>query len=302
MSRFQLPKVVSVVLNWNNPQDTLACLDSLKQLDYPNHQVLVIDNGSIDNSVVILAKSIPADPQFALLTTGKNLGFSGGANYGIAAALQLEAVYIWLLNNDTEVAPDCLSVMVHAMEQQAEVGIAGCKIFLQSQREIIWHAGATFRHWVGQPLHYGMGADRHDPRYLQNRVVDYVTGCSLLIRKAVIDTVGKMDDRFYLYYEEADLCYRARQQGWQILYVADAKMWHKVAGSSSGFHERTYYEVRNRLLFTRKHRSRTLPFVVLYLALQELLKPLLKGNFRVARFAAIGFFDFLRNKFGSRHH
>lgn len=286
------------MLNWNNSQDTVTCLNSLKQLDYPNHHVLVIDNGSIDHSVAVLTEHIQANPRFTLLETGKNLGFSGGANYGIEAALQLEAAYIWLLNNDTEVASDCLRLIVETMEQQPKVGIAGCKVLLQSQRSVIWHAGATFRRWVGQPLHYGMGADSQDPRYLQNRVVDYVTGCSLLIRRAVIDTVGKMDDRFYLYYEEADLCYRSRQQGWQILYVADAKMWHKVAGSSSGFHERTYYEVRNRLLFTSKHQPQNLLFVFLYLALQEFLKPLLKGNFKATRFAAIGFLDFLKKKFG----
>lgn len=290
------------MLNWNNSQDTVACLDSLKQLDYPNHQVLVIDNGSIDHSVAVLTEYLQADPRFTLLKTGKNLGFSGGVNYGIEAALQLEAAYIWLLNNDTEVAPDCLSVMIQVMEHQPKAGIAGCKIFLKSQKNIIWHAGATFRRWVGQPMHYGIGADSQDPLYLQNRVVDYVTGCSLLIRKSVIDTVGTMDDRFYLYYEEADLCWRSRQQGWQILYIADAKMWHKVAGSSSGFYERTYYEVRNRLLFTSKHQPQNLPFVFLYLAFHELLKPLLKGNFKPARFAAIGFLDFLKKKFGQLSH
>lgn len=258
----------------------------------------MIDNGSIDHSVAVLTEYLQVDPRFTLLKTGKNLGFSGGVNYGIEAALQLEAAYIWLLNNDTEVAPDCLSVMIQVMEHQPKAGIAGCKIFLKSQKNIIWHAGATFRRWVGQPMHYGMGADSQDPLYLQNRVVDYVTGCSLLIRKSVIDTVGTMDDRFYLYYEEADLCWRSRQQGWQILYIADAKMWHKVAGSSSGFHERTYYEVRNRLLFTSKHQPQNLPFVFLYLAFHELLKPLLKGNFKPARFAAIGFLDFLKKKFG----
>jgi GT2 family glycosyltransferase len=298
LKQSHFPKVVSVILNWNNAQDTVACLESLKHLDYQNHQILVIDNGSIDNSVTVLTEYIQNDSAITLLKTGQNLGFSGGVNYGIREALRHEAAYIWLLNNDTVVATDCLSALVTEIERYPEVGIAGSKVFLLDAKEVVWHAGATFKPLIGQPKHYGMGAHSQDLRYLQNRYVDYVTGCSLLIRRSVVDTVGMMDDRFYLYYEEADLCYRSRHHGWKILYVAGSKVWHKVAGSSSGFHERTYYEVRNRLLFTWRYKPYNLLFVMLYLVLQEMLKPYLKGNLKASKFAFMGLIDFFQGKFG----
>jgi hypothetical protein len=287
-----------IVLNWNTPQDTLDCLKSLKGLSYPNYQVLVIDNGSSDHSVEFLTDFVQSHSQFTLFSTGENLGFSGGVNYGIDAAQHLGACYIWLLNSDTEVAPDCLDALVTAMERDPAVAIAGSQIFLQSQRNVIWHAGATFIRGINQPRHLGMGANQNDPRYSKTSPVDYVTGCSLLVRARVIQQIGKLDDRFYLYYEEADFCYRSRRQGWKILYVAESQLWHKVAGSSTGFYARTYYEVRNRLLFTVKHKPHAFPLVLSYLLVQEILKPFLKGHWKTARFGLRGCIDFFRAKFG----
>jgi GT2 family glycosyltransferase len=292
------PLVSVIVLNWNTPQETLHCLQSLENLSYPNYQVLVVDNGSGDDSVDVFTEFVQCHPQFTLFVTGENLGFSGGVNYGIDVALSLGAIYIWLLNSDTEVAPDCLSALVNAMEHDPKVAIAGSRIFLQSQRGIIWHAGASFARGIVQPRHRGMGADQADPRYSTSCLVEYVTGCSLLVRAMVIQQIGKLDDRFYLYYEEADLCYRSRRQGWKIFYVAESQLWHKVAGSSTGFYARNYYEVRNRLLFTVKHKPYNLPLVLSYLLFQEILKPFLKGDWKSAWFGWLGCIDFFRAKFG----
>lgn len=294
----QIPLAVVVVINWNNPSDTLHCLSSLNELDYTNYHVLVIDNGSDDDSLTLLTEATKDNPYFTFLATGDNLGFSGGVNYGVARALEMQADYIWLLNNDAEVAPDCLSSLIIAMEENPDVAIAGSKILLARERNTIWHAGATFAMYTGQPQHLGMGADINDPAYSSNKFVDYVTGSSLIIRKNSIETIGIMDDRFYLYYEEADLCYRARNHGLKILYVADSKLWHKVAASSTGYQVRVYYEVRNRLLFTIKHKRSQFLFVLKYLIFHEFLKPLMSGNYKVAKSALLGFVDFFTLKFG----
>lgn len=295
-----LPRVATIVLNWNKPHDTILCLKSLRTLTYPNHQVLVIDNGSQDNSLELLSEFIQSDPQITLLPTGDNLGFSGGINYGIASALQTDTDYFWLLNNDTEVDPHCLSALIKGLEESPQAAIAGSRVLLYDPINVLWHAGAAFAPLTGQPRHRGMGAPGNDPQYLQNAFVEYVTGCSLLISRSAIEQVGVLDDRFYLYYEEADLCYRVRDRGWQILYVADSILWHRVAGSSTGLPARTYYEVRNRLLFTRKHRPLALSTVLAYLIFQEILKPWLKGKTQTARSGFAGLVDFLRGKFGRR--
>lgn len=294
----QIPLAVIVVINWNNPGDTIICIKSINYLNYTNYHVLIIDNGSDDDSLRLLSEATKDNPRFTVMETGDNLGFSGGVNYGIVKASEMKADYIWLLNNDTEVAPDCLSNLIKAMEENSDVAIAGSKILLASERNTIWHAGATFAMYTGQPQHLGMGADINDPAYSSNKFVDYVTGSSLIIRKNDIETIGFMDDRFYLYYEEADLCYRARNHGLKILYVAESKLWHKVAASSTGYHVRAYYEVRNRLLFTIKHKRSQFLSVLRYLIIQEFLKPLYRGNYKLAKSALLGFSDFFTAKFG----
>ncbi len=290
--------VVIVVINWNNARDTLACIDSLDKLNYTNYHVLVLDNGSNDNSLTELDKATKDLSHFTVIETGDNLGFSGGVNFGISEAQKLRADYIWLLNNDVEVAPDCLGKLVQAMQVNPDVAIAGSKIFLADRKDTIWHAGATFAKYTGQPKHLGLGVLDNNLDYSTDKFVDYVTGCSLMLREDLTNKIGVMDDRFYLYYEEADLCYRARKLGFKILYVSESRLWHKVAGSSTGVHIRIYYEVRNRLLFIIKNKPSQFIFVFGYLVFQEFIKPLLTFKFKIAKSAFLGFVDFFTGRFG----
>ncbi len=294
----QFSLVVVVVINWNNPEDTLLCLESLKKLDYPNYHVFVLDNGSDDNSFAILSEAAKDLSGFTVIETGDNLGFSGGVNFGIVEAQKMQAAYIWLLNNDAEVAPDCLSKLIQSMDANPDVAIGGSKIFLADRKDIVWHAGATFAKHTGQPHHLGLGVHNDNPDYSNDKFVDYVTGSSLIIRQDAIEKIGVMDDRFYLYYEEADLCYRARKNGFKVLYIAESKLWHKVAGSSTGYHIRVYYEVRNRMLFTIKNKPYQFISVFGYLLFQEFFKPLGNRNYKVAKSALLGFIDFFFARFG----
>lgn len=298
----KFPLTSIVVINWNNSEDTITCIESLQNIDYPNYHVLVLDNGSDDDSLIKLTEITKNLSKVTVFETGDNLGFSGGVNYGIEKSLNMKADYIWLLNNDTEVDCNCLTNLVEAMEKNPDVAIAGSQILLSSERNIIWHAGATIGKHTGQPQHLGMGANINDQTYSNNKFVDYVTGASLMIRQNSIKDVGVMDDRFYLYYEEADLCYRVKKKGFKILYVADSKLWHKVAASSTGYHTRVYYEVRNRLLFTFKHYPSQFFLVFKHLIVQELIKPLLNRNLKVAKSALFGFIDFFTLRFGRLKH
>ncbi|MBW4553633.1 MAG: glycosyltransferase family 2 protein [Aphanocapsa sp. GSE-SYN-MK-11-07L] len=302
MLNSKIPHVEILLLNWENAEDTIHCLETLKSLAYGSYHVLVVDNGSKDNSYSLLKETVSHEPYFTLYSTGENLGFSGGVNYGIKKALQSEADYIWLLNNDTEVASDCLSQLILAIDDDPEVGIAGSKILLASDRNTIWHAGASFDKWTGQPKHVGMGYSTTQEGYNELKSVDYITGCSLLIRSSMLKTVGLMDEKFYLYYEEADFCYRAKKKGWKIIYVPDSILWHKVAGSSKGYHQRAYYEVRNRLLFTLKHRPIFILPVLCYLLYKEVILKLAKGENQVFCASYLGMIDFIRGKYGRASH
>jgi GT2 family glycosyltransferase len=290
------PLVYIVVLNWNGWQDTLGCIESCLQLTYPRYRILIVDNGSTDASVGNLLERFP---DIAVLQTGKNLGFAGGNNIGIRHAFEQGADYVWLLNNDTIVDPSALTELVSVGEASDAAGIVGSKIFFFSQPDVIWFAGGLIRHLSGASIHRGH-LEKDEGRYDDIAEVDYITGCSLLIKREVVDKIGLMDDRFFLLFEEADWNLRAKKQGYKILYVPFSKVWHKVSASigaeSPNYH---YYLARNSLLFTLKHKRAYVPLVTMS-RLMDIAYFLFHKRFTVARAALGGILDFHRFRFGKR--
>jgi len=243
------PSVTIIVLNYNNCEDTLDCLRSLQHLTYPSIQVLVIDNGSSDGSVEAIQTQFP---EMTLVATGENLGFTGGNNVGIQRALEAGADYILLLNNDTIVAPDMVDVMVAAMQTDPAIGVAGPMIYYYDQPDIIWSAGGAIDWKHGTTRMIGIGEDDKGQFGLATHEVDFVTGCALLTRREAWETVGLLDEKFFMYYEETDWCVRARRAGFKIVQVPLAMMWHKISIEERATSPRTfYYMTRNRLLFLR---------------------------------------------------
>jgi len=243
------PLVEIIVLNWNGLSDTLDCLTSLQGLDYPNYGVIVVDNGSVDGSVEAIQAQFPA---VTLIETGENLGYTGGNNAGLRYTLARGADYVLLLNNDTEVAPDSVSRLVDAAEADPSVGVAGPTIYYYDRPDVIWSAGGAID-WRQGWTHM-VGLDESDIGQLghEPREVDFVTGCALLIKKAVLERVGLLDDRFFAYYEETEWCVRIARAGYRIIHVPQAKIWHKISpGAQSDSPVVHYYMTRNRLLFLK---------------------------------------------------
>jgi GT2 family glycosyltransferase len=244
-----LPKVAIIILNWNGLADTLACLESLYRMDYPNSEIIVVDNGSVDESVPVIPKRFPA---VTLIENGKNMGFTGGNNVGLRHALAQGADYALLLNNDTEVAPDFLRQLVQAMEADPTVGIAGPTIYYHEQADVIWSAGGAIDWRRGSTRMVGLNERDEGQFGAEPHTVDFVTGCATLVRQAVMEQVGLLDERFFAYYEETEWCVRVRQAGFKIVHVPQAKVWHKIPldgrESSPLVH---YYMTRNRLLFLK---------------------------------------------------
>jgi GT2 family glycosyltransferase len=212
-------RVSVIVLNWNGWQDTLACLASLQLLDYGNYELLVVDNGSTDDSVAHLQSAFPHLP---LLQTGANLGFGGGCNAGIRQALARQADYVWLINSDATVAPDALSALVRCAEHNPAVGSVGSVLYEA-------HAPDRIQLWGGGRVNLWLGRSNH---CLAPGPIDFVSGASLLLRRTALEHVGLFDEAsFFMYWEDTDLAFRLRKAGWQLAVAADSKVWHKQSAS-----------------------------------------------------------------------
>jgi GT2 family glycosyltransferase len=236
-------------------------------------------------------------PSLDLVQTGKNLGFAGGNNVGIRHALEQGANYIWLLNNDTIVDSAALSELVRAAQLDDKVGIAGSKIYYYNQPNVIWFAGGWLKNWSGTAGNIGQ-SKKDEERYNKMAEVDFITGCSLLIKSRVVTRVGLMDERFFLLFEEVDWNQRVKKQGYKILYVPNSKVWHKVSVSIGIDSPASYYYIiRNSLLFTLKHRLICLPTATLK-KLMDIAYLLFHKRFIAARAALSGLLDFYLFRFG----
>ncbi len=242
-----LPKVFIIILNWNNWSDTLECLESLKNNDYPNEQVVIIDNGS-------KKKPQAPDSEIKIIYNKENLGFAGGNNVGIKYALEKRADYILLLNNDTLVKQDFLTKLVEAGESNKDFGLLGPKIYFAGQKEKIWFAGGQVNWLYNKGIMKGyneIDKGQYDLPAIQE--TEYITGCCLLIKRATIEKIGLMPEDYFLYYEDTDWSLAAQGVGFKCVFVPRAKIWHKGSKSSiEGSPSYIYYHIRNGLILAQR--------------------------------------------------
>lgn len=249
--------VYVVVLNWNGRSDTLACLESLERLDHPNRRVIVVDNGSSDDSVAAIRTAFPG---VEVIETGANLGFSGGNNIGIRLALERGADYVLLLNNDTVVDPGLVTAFLAASERRPDAGAFGAKIFFYDDPRRVWFAGARWEPTRAHFIQIGEGVLDGEQSFSTSGETAYACGCAFFVSAQRLRDVGLLDEDFFLYFEETDWCYRARRLGYPSIFVPEARLWHKVSVSFGG--ERSplalYFLTRNRLLWAQRHGKLTL--------------------------------------------
>jgi GT2 family glycosyltransferase len=245
------PQVVSVILNTNRREDTLACLLSLQGSTYPRHAAIVLDNASTDGSVESIRSSFPA---VEVVPLAENRGYAGNNNVGLQVALQRGADWVFVLNEDTIVDAECLSRLVGAAETDARNGFVGPTVYHHDEPDVIQSAGGELTSlWEARHLEQNE-ADRG--QVTAPRPVDWITGCAMLVRRAVIEEVGALDARFFYYWEEVEWCLRARKAGWRVLHVPRARLWHKgVQRAYRPGPSVRYYDTRNRFLMLAKHRA-----------------------------------------------
>lgn len=247
------PLVTIIVLNWNNVHDTLDCLGSLAQLDYPNYQVLVVDNGSSDDSVLRIRAMFA---EVGILETGKNLGYAGGNNAGIRQGLEDGADLICILNNDVTVEPAFLTRLLDALAADPRAGIATPLIVDERDKSRVWALGASVDWKRGSVQRLHAGRPTAELKGFTPFEVGVAPGTALLVKGVVFEQAGFLDEKYFLYYEEADWCIGVQKAGYKILAVPDSVVMHKVSdtlGQASPVTD--YYMTRNRLHFIRRHWS-----------------------------------------------
>ena len=252
------------ILNYNNPSDTIACLDSLLALVGPDFKILLVDNDSSDTSHTILRKyALKHQEKIIFFPLEKNLGYAGGNNVAIRYALQQSDMeYCWILNNDTIVEPDSMLWLYRYMEVNHEVGLCGSKLIYEWDHTKLQGYGGIY-----SPL-FGLSDTCCDLGKLDK--MNFVIGASVFVRKSLLEEVGLMCEDYFLYYEEIDWAIRARKK-FTIACEPRSVVYHKE-GASIGAGAKNpgeknelcdYFYMRNRLLITRKFFPWCLPTVYL---------------------------------------
>lgn len=271
-----------LLLNWNGKEDTEVCIQSLGKLieTSMNVSIIVVDNDS-KVSVSYLSTTYPS---VTVLQLAENKGFTGGNNEGIKQAISMGCDAVWMLNNDTTVDPHALESLYKELNT-SKTGIVGSKIYFSPGCEyhkerykktelgkVIWYAGGVIDWDNLYGTHRGVDNVDHG-QYEEVVETDFVTGCSLMISKTCLDTIGLFDERYFAYLEDMDLSMRAKMNGYTVKYVPSSIVWHKNAGSTGGAGNEThqYYMTRNRILFGLRYAPARTKFA------------LIRESFRLAR-------------------
>ena len=280
------PLISIIVVNYNTSNEVLDLLSSLDKSAYRNYEVLLVDNASPNDDLSLIEEQ---HPSVQIIISNKNLGFAGANNLGIDAA---KGTYCLFLNPDTCVTPLFLRPLLDVLEQNPKIGLVSPKIKYYDSPDLIQYAGTTRMSKYTMRSNSFSKKKEDNPENSTGKLTGYGHGAAMMLPKAVIDKVGKMNETYFLYYEEIDWCERIHKQGYQVYYQADSVVFHKESVSIQKESPlKIFYLSRNRILFAKIH-YKMLPFifywfytlvvlvpkhVVKYIRQPQLLKAYLKG-------------------------
>lgn len=262
-------KVAVVVLCYNGVELTEGCLESIQKQDYSDLEVILVDNGSKDGTIPIISEKFP---RALWIQNGENLGYALGNNKGIEYAFNRGVEAIFLVNNDTRLKPSCISTLMKTMQNDQGIGILGPMVYTWDENKTISSAGGRVNWRMAHAENIGMG--EIDTGQYPSGEVDFLNGCGILVSRKVIEKVGGLDPKFFMYWEETDWCLRVKKAGYKIYFEAKGEMEHKASIVSRELGPTTlYYLTRNRFLFFYRHT----PFASKSMALLHALDGTLRG-------------------------
>jgi GT2 family glycosyltransferase len=293
-----------VVLSWNDREETLSCLECLRELWTVDVGIVVVDQGSTDGSVELIRTRFP---NAVLIQNDRNLGFAEGNNLGIRHGLAHGAEWVMLLNNDARLASDAVTALDAAAAQYPSAGVLSPVIFYDDPPDRIWFAGQRFNPRFGYSGRARGYRRRDRGRYRRVFDTDRAAGAAMAISSRVLRDVGLLDAELFFYVEEVELCLRARNAGHRILIIPEARAWHKISQTSGGeFKSDTplYYGTRNTIAVAERHLplgrfgTQVRRFIIVLTFLQHAVRrfPGLSGAAGVIQ----GFRDARAGRFGPR--
>lgn len=232
-----------VIVNYNGEQFQNECIASLLESVYKDFKIIIVDNGSTDNSMQKLS-DFKTD-KIVTIYNKENLGVASGNNIGIKESISLGCEYTLLLNNDTVVEPDFLLKLIETKKD-----IVSPKINFYIDKNKIWFYGGKFKKFKGTVKHFSYGKEKEK----KISKCKYAPTCCLLIKNSIFDKIGLFDERYFLYYDDVDFCYRLMKNKINIWLCNNSVIYHKVSMSSGGTASpmSVYYNNRNRLFFIKK--------------------------------------------------
>ena len=248
------PKVTVIILTWNRVDDIVTCLNSFSAVSYPNLEVVVVDNNSADETVATLRANYD---WITLIVNDDNLGYVGGNNVGIKYALEKGTDYVFILNSDTKMIPNCLDELVRTMQADPCIAITGAKNLYMQNTAFSWGKYGV--------LNWGPMLCRTHGRFVRDypesspKDVDWVIGNGCMMTREALEKVGIFDEDFFQVNEDVDWCIRARKQGYRVVYVDTAAIEHRGASSADLskpiVFSYGYVLGRNAILFAKKHAN-----------------------------------------------
>ena len=285
------PFVSIITLNYNQAAVTADFLESSLNLLYRNFEILVCDMASAVNPATVFDPR--AFPKTRLLLSDKNRGFAGGNNWGMR---QAKGEFIFIVNNDTELTPDIIQLLLLPFFQDPSIGVVCPKIKYFADRRIIQYAGfREMNPFTGRTITIG-GGETDNGQYNLPGTTFGAHGCAMMVKKEVIDKTGMFPEKFFLYYEEWDWSARIRKAGYLIWYQPDATIYHKesmTVGKENPM--KVYYHTRNRILYMRRnsdvlHLTLFTLFFVFFTMPKAIFSYLKKGEMRQVKYFLKGAF------------
>lgn len=267
-------KVYIIIVHFNEVNDTLQCIKSLNKQSGLFEKILVVNNASkeINWNSLIEAKS----EYLIFINSAQNNGYASACNLGLNYIRQTyEPDYFWLLNNDTEVAPDCLNKLLSCAENNKKSGLFGSKIFHLKNNEVLQGVAGVYNKLACITKHIGKGEKDTGQFTNENLKFDYPLGVSLFVRDQFVRDVGLLSEEYFLYFEELDWAFRSKLSKWETSICLDSKIYHKGGASTGAIKENRnaksalsdFHAIRSRIIFTRKHIVKYVPFLYLFLGM-----------------------------------